>query len=177
MQRCSVANPRLLLQPRDERGFSLGMILGLLGTPPARSLVHHRIRKSSLAPQRLTGSSFGANLIRSSACCVSSVMTSHVEFWRQEPAAKAEGIAQEIERIAGRAAATGLSVTAYILRLAVEEARKEATEKKIQSTVTRHGSRVIEDSRRLRLAWSDKSAAAAVVICISRNSIGQPVAG
>jgi hypothetical protein len=57
-------------------------------------------------------------------------MTSHVEFWRQEPAAKAEGIAQEIERIAGRAGATGLSVTAYILQLAVEEARKEATEKR-----------------------------------------------
>jgi hypothetical protein len=37
-QRCSVANPRLLLQPRDERSFSLGMILGLLGTPPARLL-------------------------------------------------------------------------------------------------------------------------------------------
>jgi hypothetical protein len=36
-------------------------------------------------------------------------MTSHVEFWRQEPAAKAGGIAQEIERIAGRAGATGLS--------------------------------------------------------------------
>jgi hypothetical protein len=56
-------------------------------------------------------------------------MTSQVEFWRQEPAAKAEDIAQEIERIAGRAGATGLSVTAYILQLAVEEARKEATEK------------------------------------------------
>jgi hypothetical protein len=53
-------------------------------------------------------------------------MTSDVEFWRQEPAAKAEGISQEIERLARRASATGLSVTAYILQLAVEEARKEA---------------------------------------------------
>jgi hypothetical protein len=53
-------------------------------------------------------------------------MTSHVEFRRQEPAAKAENIVQEIERLARRAGATGLSVTEYILQLAVEEARKES---------------------------------------------------
>jgi hypothetical protein len=53
-------------------------------------------------------------------------MTTDVEFWRQDPATKAEDIAQEIERLARRAGATGLSVTAYILQLAVEEARKEA---------------------------------------------------
>src|SRR5258705_10827594 len=53
-------------------------------------------------------------------------MASEVEFWRQDPAKKAEGIAQEIERLSRRARAAGLSVTAYILGLAVEEARKEA---------------------------------------------------
>jgi hypothetical protein len=53
-------------------------------------------------------------------------VTSDEEFWRQEPAAKAEGIAQELERLAHRAHAAGLSVTAYILQLAAEEARKEA---------------------------------------------------
>jgi hypothetical protein len=53
-------------------------------------------------------------------------MTSDVEFWRQHPAAKTENIVQEIERLARRAGATGLSVTEYILQLAVEEARKES---------------------------------------------------
>ena len=53
-------------------------------------------------------------------------MASDVEFWRQDPATKAEGIAQDIERLSRRAHAAGLSVTAYILGLAVEEARKEA---------------------------------------------------
>jgi hypothetical protein len=43
-----------------------------------------------IAPSRLTVSLFGVNWIRSSACCVGSVMTGDVEFWRQEPAAKAE---------------------------------------------------------------------------------------
>jgi hypothetical protein len=56
-------------------------------------------------------------------------MTSDVEFWRQEPAAKAEDIAQEIERLVRRALAADLSVTAYILQLAVEEARKERAAK------------------------------------------------
>jgi hypothetical protein len=78
---------------------------------------------------RLTVSSVGVNFLRSSACCVSSIMTSDVEFWRQEPAAKAEDIAQEIERLARRALAADLSVTAYILQLAVEEARKERAAK------------------------------------------------
>jgi hypothetical protein len=53
-------------------------------------------------------------------------MASEVEFWRQHPATKAEGIAQDVEQLARRARAAGLSVTAYILELAVEEARKEA---------------------------------------------------
>ena len=53
-------------------------------------------------------------------------MASEVEFWRQDPATKAESIAREVERLSRRARAAGLSVTAYILELAVEEARKEA---------------------------------------------------
>ncbi len=53
-------------------------------------------------------------------------MASEAEFWRQDPATKAESIAREVERLSRRARAAGLSVTAYILRLAVEEARKEA---------------------------------------------------
>jgi hypothetical protein len=53
-------------------------------------------------------------------------MASEVEFWRQDPATKAEGIAQDVERLSRRARAAGLSVTAYILGLAAEEARKEA---------------------------------------------------
>ena len=53
-------------------------------------------------------------------------MASEVEFWRQDPATKAEGIAQDVERLSRRVRAAGLSVTAYILGLAVEEARKEA---------------------------------------------------
>jgi hypothetical protein len=77
---------------------------------------------------RLTVSSLGVNFLRSSARCVSGIMTSDVEFWRQEPAAKAEDIAQEIERLARRALAADLSVTAYILQLA-EEARKERAAK------------------------------------------------
>jgi hypothetical protein len=53
-------------------------------------------------------------------------MTSEVEFWRQDPASKAQGIARDVERLSRRARAAGLAVTAYILELAVEEARKEA---------------------------------------------------
>jgi hypothetical protein len=52
-------------------------------------------------------------------------MTTDVEFWRQDPAAKAKDIAHEIEQLARQASATGLLVTAYILQLALEEARKE----------------------------------------------------
>jgi hypothetical protein len=54
------------------------------------------------------------------------VVANELEFWRQDPATKAAGIAQDIERLSRRARAAGLSVTAYILGLAVEEARKEA---------------------------------------------------
>jgi hypothetical protein len=53
-------------------------------------------------------------------------MASEVEFWRQHPATKAESIAQEVERLSRQARAAGLAVTAYILELAVKEARKEA---------------------------------------------------
>jgi hypothetical protein len=53
-------------------------------------------------------------------------MASELEFWRQDPSTKAENIAREVERLSRRARAAGLSVTAYILGLAVEEARKEA---------------------------------------------------
>ena len=56
-------------------------------------------------------------------------MTSEVEFWRQDPASKAQGIARDVERLSHRARAAGLAVTAYILELAVEEARKEARSK------------------------------------------------
>jgi hypothetical protein len=48
---------------------------------------------------------------------------------------KAEGIAQEVERLSRQARAAGLSVTGYILELAVVEARKEARTEKVQ-----HGS-------------------------------------
>jgi hypothetical protein len=60
-----------------------------------------------------------------------------LEFWRQDPATKAEGIAQDIERLSRRARAAGLSVTAYILGLAVEEARKEA---RTEDGKVQHGS-------------------------------------
>jgi hypothetical protein len=46
------------------------------------------------------------------------------EFWRLDPVAKAEGLAHDIDRLARRARAAGLSTTAYILELAAQEARK-----------------------------------------------------
>ena len=64
-------------------------------------------------------------------------MVSEVEFWRQDYAARAEGIAREVERLSRRARAAGLSVTAYILGLAVEEARKEA---RTEGGKVQHGS-------------------------------------
>jgi hypothetical protein len=64
-------------------------------------------------------------------------MAGEVEFWRQDPATRAEGIAREVERLSRRARAAGLSVTAYILELAVEEARKEA---RTQDGKVQHGS-------------------------------------
>jgi hypothetical protein len=54
------------------------------------------------------------------------VVATELEFWRQDPATKAESIAREVEELSRRSRAAGLSVTAYILELAVEEARKEA---------------------------------------------------
>ena len=65
-------------------------------------------------------------------------MASEVEFWRQDPATKAEGIAREVERLSRQARAAGLSVTAYILELAVKEAQKEARTEdgKVQYTGT-----------------------------------------
>jgi hypothetical protein len=64
-------------------------------------------------------------------------VVSELEFWRQDPATKAEGIAREAERLSRRARAAGLSVTAYILGLAVEEARKEA---RTEDGKVQHGS-------------------------------------
>jgi hypothetical protein len=63
-------------------------------------------------------------------------MTSDVEFWRQDPATKAEGIAQDVERLSRRARAGGLSVTAYILGLAVEEARKESKTENVRVEIS-----------------------------------------
>jgi hypothetical protein len=56
-------------------------------------------------------------------------MASEVEFWRQDPITKVEGIVRDVERLSRRARAAGLSVTAHILGLAVEEARKEVRTK------------------------------------------------
>jgi hypothetical protein len=52
-------------------------------------------------------------------------MTSDIEFWRQDSAAKVESIARDAAELARRSRAAGLSVTAYILDLAAEEARKD----------------------------------------------------
>ncbi len=49
-----------------------------------------------------------------------------LDFWREKPSKKAKTIASEIELLARRARATGLQVTAYILELAANEARKDA---------------------------------------------------
>ena len=62
-------------------------------------------------------------------------MASEVEFWRQDPATKAESIAQEVERLSHRARGAGLAVTAYILKLAVEEARKEAAKEERKGAI------------------------------------------
>jgi hypothetical protein len=53
-------------------------------------------------------------------------MMSEGEFWRLNPTAKAESVAQDIDRLIRRARAAGLSATAYILELAAQEARGEA---------------------------------------------------
>jgi hypothetical protein len=53
-------------------------------------------------------------------------MASEVEFWKQDPTTKVEGIVRDVERLARRSRAAGLLVTAYILELAVEEAWKDA---------------------------------------------------
>jgi hypothetical protein len=101
--------------------------------------------RADASNQDLIPTQFCANLSKSSVCCVSSVMASEVEFWRQDAATKAEGIARDVERLSRQARAAGLSVTAYILGLAVEEARKEAgaEDGKVQhaSSSWRHGVR------------------------------------
>jgi hypothetical protein len=61
-------------------------------------------------------------------------MASDPEFWRQDRAAKAETIAEELERLSHRAHAAGLAVTAHIIKLAVEEARKEAANEERKGT-------------------------------------------
>ena len=53
-------------------------------------------------------------------------MASELEFWKQDPTTKVEGIVRDVERLARRSRAAGLLVTAYILELAVEEAWKDA---------------------------------------------------
>ena len=52
------------------------------------------------------------------------VIASEVQFWRADSIAKAENVARDIDRLVGRARAAGLSVTAYLLELAAEEARR-----------------------------------------------------
>jgi hypothetical protein len=52
-------------------------------------------------------------------------MISEQEFWQLDLIAKAETVAHDIDRLITRARAAGLSVTAYILELAAQEARKE----------------------------------------------------
>jgi hypothetical protein len=63
-------------------------------------------------------------------------MASEVEFWRQDPTTKAENIAREVERLSRRARSAGLSVTAYILGLAVEEARKESKTENVRVEIS-----------------------------------------
>lgn len=53
-------------------------------------------------------------------------MANEVEFWKQDPVTKVETIVRDVERLARQSRAAGLAVTAYILELAVEEARKDA---------------------------------------------------
>jgi hypothetical protein len=53
-------------------------------------------------------------------------MANEVEFWKQDPVTKVESIVRDVEHLARRSRAAGLAVTAYILELAVEEARKDA---------------------------------------------------
>jgi hypothetical protein len=64
-------------------------------------------------------------------------MANDVEFWKQDPVTKVESIMRDVERLARRSRAAGLAVTAYILELAVEEARKDAD---IEATSARRGS-------------------------------------
>jgi hypothetical protein len=56
-------------------------------------------------------------------------MAGEVEFWRQDPVTKAESIVREVEQLARRARAADLLVTAYILELALEEARRDVRTK------------------------------------------------
>jgi hypothetical protein len=56
-------------------------------------------------------------------------MAGEVEFWRQNPVTKAETIVREVEQLARRARAADLLVTAYILELALEEARRDVRTK------------------------------------------------
>jgi hypothetical protein len=51
-------------------------------------------------------------------------MISDEEFWRLDPTVKAETVTNDIERLIPRARAAGLSISAYILELAAQEARK-----------------------------------------------------
>ena len=64
-------------------------------------------------------------------------MANEVEFWKQDPVTKVESIVRDVERLARQSRAAGLAVTAYILELAVEEARKDAN---IEATSARRAS-------------------------------------
>jgi hypothetical protein len=64
-------------------------------------------------------------------------MANEVEFWKQDPVTKVETIVRDVERLARQSRAAGLAVTAYILELAVEEARKDAN---IEATSARRAS-------------------------------------
>jgi hypothetical protein len=64
-------------------------------------------------------------------------MASDVEFWRQDRATKAKGIAQDVEQLSRRARAAGLAVTAYVLEVAASEARKEARTEEGKNSTTR----------------------------------------
>ena len=52
-------------------------------------------------------------------------MRDEIDFWRLDKAAKVESVVRDINPLIRRARAAGLSVTAYLLEQAAEEARKE----------------------------------------------------
>jgi hypothetical protein len=53
-------------------------------------------------------------------------MRDEIDFWRLDKAAKVESVVRDINPLIHRARAAGLSVTAYLLEQAAEEARKDS---------------------------------------------------